>query len=48
MIFDHRVYTIKPNRLGRFLETYEKLALPLQHKYLGGALRVFCLVYWLS
>ena len=35
MIFDHRVYTIKPNRLGRFLETYERLALPLQRKYLG-------------
>jgi hypothetical protein len=35
MIFDHRVYTIKPNRLGRFLETYERLALPIQRKYLG-------------
>jgi hypothetical protein len=35
MIFDHRVYTIKPNRLARFLETYERLALPLQRKYLG-------------
>jgi hypothetical protein len=35
MIFDHRIYTIKPNRLARFLETYEQLALPLQRKYLG-------------
>jgi hypothetical protein len=35
MIFDHRVYTIKPNRLARFLEAYERLALPLQRKYLG-------------
>jgi hypothetical protein len=35
MIIDHRVYTIKPNRLNRFLETYERLALPLQRKYLG-------------
>ena len=35
MIFDHRVYTIKPNRLARFLETYERLALPRQRKYLG-------------
>jgi NIPSNAP len=35
MIIDHRVYTIKPNRLSRFLETYERLALPLQRKYLG-------------
>src|SRR6202023_4382684 len=35
MIFDLRTYTIKPNRLARFLETYERLALPLQRKYLG-------------
>lgn len=35
MIFDHRVYTIKPNQLGRFLETYERLALPIQRMYLG-------------
>jgi hypothetical protein len=35
MIIDHRVYTIKPNRLNRFLETYERLALPVQRKYLG-------------
>jgi len=35
MIFDHRTYTIKPNRLETFLETYERLALPLQRKYLG-------------
>src|SRR5258708_40157600 len=35
MIFDHRTYTIKPNRLATFLETYERLALPLQRKYLG-------------
>jgi hypothetical protein len=35
MIFDHRTYTIKPNRLAKFLETYEHLALPLQRTYLG-------------
>jgi NIPSNAP protein len=35
MIFDHRTYNIKPNRLGKILETYERLALPLQRKYLG-------------
>ncbi len=35
MIFDHRTYTIAPNRLAKFLETYERLALPLQCKYLG-------------
>jgi hypothetical protein len=28
MIFDHRTYNIKPNRLAKFLETYERLALP--------------------
>lgn len=35
MIFDHRNYTVKPNRLAQFLDTYERLALPLQRKYLG-------------
>jgi hypothetical protein len=35
MIFDHRTYTIKPNRLTKFLDTYERRALPLQRKYLG-------------
>jgi hypothetical protein len=35
MIFDYRTYNIKPNRLAKFLETYERLALPLQRKYLG-------------
>lgn len=35
MIFDHRTYNIKPNRLAQFLETYERRALPLQRKYLG-------------
>ena len=35
MIFDHRTYNIKPNRLAKFLETYERLALPLQRKHLA-------------
>ena len=35
MIFDHRTYTIKPNRLAKFLDAYERRALPLQRKYLG-------------
>jgi hypothetical protein len=35
MIFDLRTYTIKPNRLAKFLETHERLARPLQRKYLG-------------
>ena len=41
MIIDHRVYTIKPNRLNRFLETYERLALPLQRKHLGEPYGLF-------
>lgn len=35
MIFDHRMYTMRPNRVGAFLATYERVALPLQRKYLG-------------
>ena len=35
MIFDHRMYTMRPNRVAAFLATYERVALPLQRKYLG-------------
>lgn len=35
MIFDHRVYTIRANRLPDFLKLYESVALPMQRKYLG-------------
>jgi hypothetical protein len=35
MIFDHRTYNIKPNRLATFLETYERVALPVQRNYLA-------------
>ncbi len=35
MIFDHRVYTVRPNRLNDFLALYEEFGLPLQRKYLG-------------
>jgi hypothetical protein len=35
MIFDHRTYTMKPNRVAAFLATYERVALPLQRQYLG-------------
>jgi NIPSNAP len=44
MIFDLRTYTVKPNRLARFLETYERLALPLRRKYLGEPYG-FCVTY---
>src|ERR1700693_4411964 len=35
MIFDHRTYNIKPNRLATFLETYDRHALPGQRNDLG-------------
>lgn len=35
MIFDHRVYTVRPNRLNDFLKLYEEVGLPLQRQYLG-------------
>jgi len=35
MIFDHRIYTIRPNRLNDFLALYEAQGLPLQREYLG-------------
>lgn len=35
MIFDHRVYTARPNMLPKFLALYEEMGLPLQRKYLG-------------
>jgi hypothetical protein len=35
MIFDHRIYTARPNRLGQFLKLYEDVALPMQRQYLG-------------
>lgn len=35
MIFDHRTYTVRPNRLTHFVELYQSEGLPLQRKYLG-------------
>ncbi len=35
MIFDHRTYTARPNRLSDFLKLYEEVGLPMQRKYLG-------------
>jgi|SRR6185437_3535757 len=35
MIFDHRIYTAQPIRLGQFLELYARVGLPLQRHYLG-------------
>jgi len=38
MIVDLRIYTCKPGRMGEFVALYEKLAWPLQKKYLGKCL----------
>jgi hypothetical protein len=35
MIFDHRVYTCRPNRLNDFMALYEEVGLPMQRHYLG-------------
>ncbi|WP_119273502.1 NIPSNAP family protein [Taklimakanibacter deserti] len=35
MIFDHRIYTARPNRMGHFLKLYEEMGLPMQRHYLG-------------
>ncbi|MCT8175679.1 NIPSNAP family protein [Variovorax sp. CY25R-8] len=36
MIFELRTYTAEPGRAADFLKLYERMALPLQNKYLGG------------
>ena len=41
MIVELRTYTIKPLRTGDFLAVYERLALPLQKKYLGRLIGFF-------
>jgi hypothetical protein len=38
MIVDLRIYTCKPGKMNAFVELYEKLAWPLQQKYLGRCL----------
>lgn len=38
MIVDLRIYTCKPGKMGAFVALYEKLAWPLQQKYLGNCL----------
>jgi hypothetical protein len=35
MIFDHRTYTARPNKLSHFLKLYEEVGLPMQQHYLG-------------
>ena len=38
MIVDLRIYTCKPGRMGAFVDLYQRLAWPLQQKYLGKCL----------
>lgn len=41
MIFDHRVYAARPNRLPDLLRHYEDVALPMQRHYLGDPFGFF-------
>jgi hypothetical protein len=36
MIVEMRTYTTAPGRAAEYLQLYEKLALPLQNRHLGG------------
>ncbi len=38
MIVDLRIYTCKPGRTAEFVAIYERMAWPLQQKYLGRCL----------
>ena len=33
---DHRIYTIKPRGMAEFLDVFDRLAMPIQLKYLGA------------
>lgn len=41
MIIDHRTYTLRPLKLGKWLALYEQLALPVQLRYLGNLIGFF-------
>ena len=41
MIVEQRTYTLRPLRSGDFLALYERVALPLQKKYLGHLVGFF-------
>ena len=41
MIVELRTYTVKPLRTADFLGLYQRLALPLQNKYLGNLIGFF-------
>ncbi|HTR09024.1 MAG TPA: NIPSNAP family protein [Paraburkholderia sp.] len=33
---DHRIYTIRPRGMAEFLDVFDRLAMPIQLKYLGA------------
>ncbi|MDP6705324.1 MAG: NIPSNAP family protein [Alphaproteobacteria bacterium] len=41
MIVDHRTYTLKPNRVPRYLEIFEAEGLPIQRRHLGNLIGFF-------
>jgi hypothetical protein len=41
MIVDLRVYTIQLRRMAEFIEVFDRLAMPVQLKYLGPPLGVY-------
>jgi len=40
-IVDLRVYTIRLRKMGEFLEVFDRLAMPVQLKYLGAPLGIY-------
>ena len=41
MIVDHRTYTVVHGRMAEYLERYERVALPIQNRYLEGLVGFF-------
>ncbi|UFN47694.1 NIPSNAP family protein [Roseomonas sp. OT10] len=40
-LVDLRTYTIRLRRMGEFLEVFDRLAMPVQRRYLGRPLGIF-------
>ncbi|MBN3764422.1 NIPSNAP family protein [Burkholderia sp. Ac-20365] len=36
LFVDHRIYTIRPRGMTEFIEVFDRLAMPIQLKYLGA------------
>ena len=41
MIYEERIYTIKPGKVAEYLGHYERLALPIQREVLGNLVGFF-------